>query len=360
MLIQRKELNFEGQNIFVDIDVHLKSWTVSIFSETIQHKRITQPPTPAILVNYLHKNFPGATYHSAYEAGFSGFWIHYELIASGINNIVVNPADIPTSQKEEVYKDDPVDSRKIARALRAGLLDCIYIPAEEDLQDRSLVRTRSIIVRDLIRIKLRINSFLYFYGIEYSHEFSSHHKHWSNSFMRWFKQDIAFKYESGKLSFELLISEAERKREQLLDIAKKVRTLAKSEKYKYQMELLLSIPGIGFISAITLLTELNNILRFKSTDHLASFVGLIPMSHSSGEKESKGEISFRGQKILKSILVESSWIASRKDPALNLSYNTYARRMEANKAIIRIARKLLNRIYFVLKNQQKYEFCIVK
>lgn len=247
------------------------------------------------------------------------------MIASGINNIVVNPADIPTSQKEEVYKDGPVDSRKIARALRAGLLDCIYIPTEEDLQDRSLVRTRSIIVRDLIRIKLRIKSLLYFYGIEYPPKFSSHHKHWSNSFMRWLKQDTAFKDESGKLSFELLISEAERKREQLLDITKKVRTLAKSEKYKYQMELLLSIPGIGFISAITLLTELNNILRFKSTDHLASFVGLIPMSHSSGEKESKGEISFRGQKILKSILVESSWITSSKDPALNLSYNTYTR-----------------------------------
>lgn len=360
MLTQRKELNFEGQNIYIGIDVHLKSWTVSIFTETIQHKRFTQPPSVTALANYLHKNFPGATYYSAYEAGFSGFWIHYELESMGINNTVVNPADVPTSQKEEVYKDDPVDSRKIARALRAGLLDCIHIPTEEDLQDRSLVRTRSMVVRELSRIKLRIKSFLYFYGIEYPPEFSSHHKHWSNGFIRWLKEDITLKYESGRTSLELLVQEAEGKRKQLLDITNKVRALGKTDKYKAQMDLLLSIPGIGFISAITILTEIGNILRFKSTDHLAGFVGLIPMSHSSGEKESKGEISFRGQKVLKSILVESSWIASRKDPALNLSYNTYVRRMEANKAIIRIARKLLNRIYSVLKYKKKYEFCVVK
>lgn len=360
MLSQRKELNFEGQNIYIGIDVHLKSWTVSIFTETIQHKQITQPPVPAILADYLHRNFPNATYYSAYEAGFSGFWIHYELLSLGINNIVVNPADIPSSQKEEVYKDDLVDSRKIAKSLRANILECIHIPSEESLQDRSLVRTRSMVVQELIRIKLRIKSFLYFYGINYPAEFSSPHKHWNNGFMKWLKEDVLLKYETGRTSLELHVLEAENKRKQLLEITNKVRALGKTEKYKTQMELLLSIPGIGFISAITILTEVGDILRFKNTDHLAGFVGLIPMSHSSGEKESKGEISFRGQKVLKSILVESSWIASRKDPALSLSYNTYARRMEANKAIIRIARKLLNRIYSVLKNQRKYEFCVVK
>lgn len=360
MLTQRKELNFEGQNIYIGIDVHLKSWTVSIFTETIQHKRFTQPPSVETLVNYLQKNFPGANYYSAYEAGFCGFWIHYKLTSMGINNIVVNPADVPTTQKEQVYKDDPVDSRKISRSLQSGMLECIHIPTPETLQDRSLVRTRHMLIRDLVRIKLRLKSFLYFYGVNYPEPFSNPAKHWSNSFMRWLKEDVILEYESGKMSLNLLILEAEEKRKKLLEITRSIRKLFQSEKYKSQMELLLSIPGIGFISAIILLTEFENVERFKNTDHLAGYVGLIPMSHSSGEKENKGELSFRGKKILKSTLIESAWIASRKDPALCLSYNTYVKKMEANKAIVRIARKLLNRIYFVLKNQKKYVFCTVR
>lgn len=72
MLMQRKELSFEGQNIFIGIDVHLKSWTVSIFTEKLFHKTFTQPPKVESLKKYLDFNFPNANYYSVYEAGFSG------------------------------------------------------------------------------------------------------------------------------------------------------------------------------------------------------------------------------------------------------------------------------------------------
>ena len=103
---QNLELNFEGQNIYAGIDVHLKSWTVTVLTEYITHKTFTQPPSAQILFNYLHENFPGATHYSAYEAGFSGYWTHYQLLSLGINNIVVNPANIPTTQKELFQKSD--------------------------------------------------------------------------------------------------------------------------------------------------------------------------------------------------------------------------------------------------------------
>ena len=70
-------------------------------------------------------------------------------------------------------------------------------------------------------------------------------------------------------------------------------------------------------------------------------------------------MTFRGQKILKSMLVESAWVAVRIDTALSLSYNTYIKRMQPNKAIIRIARKLLNRMYYTLKNKRPYQTGIV-
>jgi transposase len=119
MQTQITGLNFEGQNVYVGIDVHLKSWTVSIFNEHLFHKTFTQPPEAKSLSEYLRRNFPKANYHSVYEAGFSGFVAHTRLQQMGINNIVVNPADVPTTQKEQLQKDDPTDSRKLARSLRA-------------------------------------------------------------------------------------------------------------------------------------------------------------------------------------------------------------------------------------------------
>ena len=359
MQSQRRELNFNGQNVFIGIDVHLKSWTVSIYTEELFHKKFTQPARVDVLFNYLDRNFPNATYYSVYEAGFSGFWAHYELMEMGISNIVVNAADVPTSQKEKLHKDDKVDSMKLARSLRNGELKAIYIPQLATLNERSLVRYRATVVKDMTRLKLRIKSFLYFYGINYPPQFEKRNTHWSNRFMRWLKEDIKLSHFVGQEAFNLLIRQAEEQRALLLDTTRKVRELSRTEKYDHNMKLLCSIPGIGPITGVTLLTEIVDISRFRNTDHLASFVGLIPGSHSSGEKEKNTEMTFRGHDFIKRSLIESSWIAAGRDPALNMAYHKYVQRMDANKAIIRIARKLLNRIYFVLTKQQEYVTGIV-
>jgi transposase len=96
-----KKLDFEGESIFIGIDVHKKQWNVCIMSAYREHKTFVQPPDPAVLGRYLRNNFPGATYHSAYEAGFCGFWIHEALKREGIDNIVINPADVPTTDKKK-------------------------------------------------------------------------------------------------------------------------------------------------------------------------------------------------------------------------------------------------------------------
>jgi len=74
MQTQKTGLDFKGQNIFVGIDVHLKSWAVTILTENLVHKTFTQPASADTLLNYLERNFPGGDYYSVYEAGFSGFW----------------------------------------------------------------------------------------------------------------------------------------------------------------------------------------------------------------------------------------------------------------------------------------------
>jgi transposase len=113
--VQRKELDFKGQNIYVGIDVHLKSWSVTVLSEHSVLKKFSQNPDAESLHKYLTGNYPGAKYNSGYEAGFCGFWIHRRLVELGINNIVVNPADVPTMSKEKLRKTDAVDCGKLAR-----------------------------------------------------------------------------------------------------------------------------------------------------------------------------------------------------------------------------------------------------
>ena len=352
---QSNTLNFEGQNIYVGIDVHLKSWTVSILSEHLHHKTFVQPPSPEALSSYLHSHFPNGNYLSAYEAGFSGFWAHYKLVAMGIQNIVVNPADVSTSQKERLQKTDAVDSRKIARSLRSNELTAIHVPCRETLEVRTLLRSRDALVRDLARMKQRIKAFLYYYGIDYPEEFRHSGTHWSRAFMNWLRNGIHMDTEEGSAGLSLLLDSVESQRRLLLEATRKLRTLSRSDGYATDYELLRSVPGIGMITALSLLAELEDIRRFANSDRLAGYIGLVPTSHSTGEKDNKGEMTFRGQMQLRSKLIECAWFAARIDPALNMAFSKLTRRMEPNKAIVRIARKLLNRIFYVLKYKRRYK-----
>ena len=356
---QRNELNFKGENIYIGIDVHLKSWSVTILTESNYHKTFNQPPEPVKLRNYLKLHFPGAFYHSAYEAGFSGLWAHYELVSLGIHNIVINPADVPTTGKEKMHKSDSVDSRKIARSLRANELKCIHIPNQLTLEDRSLVRMRISVVRDLSRLKQRIKMMLHFYGVKIPVVFANDTRI-SKCFVRWLREEGAMTKGINKDAFLFLIDEFESKKQSLLTITRMVTRLSKEERFGKNMKLIRSIPGIGLITGITFLVEIEDIARFHSNDKFAGFIGLVPSCHSSGEKDNKGEMTPRRQENMRTALIESAWIAARIDPVLTLAFNKYCRRMEVNNAITRIARKLANRIYFVLTKQTEYVCGVVQ
>ena len=76
-------------------------------------------------------------------------------------------------------------------------------------------------------------------------------------------------------------------------------------------------------------------------------------------QEKTGRVTPRANKFLRKALIESSWVAARNDPALSLAFNKLCERMKPNEAIIRIAKKILNRIRFVMKNKTKYVPCVV-
>lgn len=353
-----KQLDFKGQDIFVGLDTHLKNWRVSIIVGESVYKTFSQDPCPETLRNYLFKNFPNANYYSAYEASFCGFKIHRNLVSLGIKNIVVNPADIPTTDKERKQKEDSRDSRKIAKQLSQKDLTAIYIPEVEIEGDRSFIRYRKTLTKEITRTKNRIKSQLYYFGMEIPTQFSGK-KYWSKRFTSWL-QEIELPTESAKMSLTGHMEMAELLRKKQYSITKEIRKLSEKKIYKENYNLLLSVPGVSSLTAMVILTEFGDITRFKNLDNLCSFIGLVPMTHSTGENERTGDITVRRNKILRTAIVESSWIAIRNDPALMLAYQKLIKRMEPQKAIIRIAKKLVNRILYVLKNKKVYVQAVVK
>jgi len=339
------------------LDVHKKSWSVSIYSNHFEHKTFTQPPNVDKLVTYLKRTFPGAAYYSVYEAGYSGFWVHDQLKQQGIKCMVVNPADVPTKDKEKTTKTDRVDSRKLARSLRNGELEGIYVPSRIKIEDRSLVRTRQSMVRKQTRCKNQIKSIVSFYGIPIPEEMEN--RRWSRRFISFIEQ-IRMEKTSGDFALKAHLDELLHLREIIAHLNKAIAQLAKTEQYHPQVQLLKTVPGISTLTAMILLTELSEISRFKTLDKLASYVGLIPNTNASGEKDHKNTLTKRRNSQLRALLIESSWVAVRKDPALMLSFNRLSTRMKKTKAIIPIARKLLNRIRYVLKNQKPYLPAVVE
>lgn len=341
-------LSFKDQDIFLGLDVHLKNWTVTLRLNRLELKTFSMNPNPDQLYRYMNKNYPDGNYFSVYEAGFCGYWIHRKLSQLGFKNIIVNPADIPTTHKEKDQKRDPLDSRKLARELENGSLKGIYVPTEQQQAARSLSRLYHKAVKDRTRIKNAIKSFLQFQGIEIPGNDKIHH--WSGRFIHWLKS-ISFVDQENSYYLNSLLDNLQYKRKQTLDIIRFMKKISKNNRI---IECLKTITGIGFLTAFTLYAELIDIKRFMGLDHLASYIGLIPSITSSDEHEINRGLTYRQNKRLRSQLIESAWVAVRHDPALTQSYNKYLQRMSKQKAIVRIAKKLLNRIRYVWLNEKEY------
>ena len=158
---------------------------------------------------------------------------------------------------------------------------------------------------------------------------------------------------SGQDAFSNLIRSYEYHREQILILSRQIRL--RIREYDNELySLLKTISGIGPLTSSALITELGDINRFPHIDHLSSFVGLIPRVKQSGESSYSGGITFRCNEYLRTLLIEASWQAIRQDPALMQYYHEHLINNKGQKVIIKVARKLLNRVRYVMKNRQPY------
>ena len=188
--MQSNKISFKGQKIFVGIDVHAKSWKVAIAPEVGFVKGHSQKPSAKELFDFLKKNYPDGEYFAVYESGFSGFSTYYALTDVGIDCIVIHAADVPTTQYEEVMKTDRIDAAKLARSLKAGQLKGNYVPEKQYIDDRSVVRIRRTIQKQLSGYKSRVKHLLHCHGVEMPERFSKIQTHWSRAFITWLMNDV--------------------------------------------------------------------------------------------------------------------------------------------------------------------------
>src|SRR4029434_7433600 len=157
-------LSYTGERVYVGIDVHKATYTVTCVCQRRIVKTATVPADPASLAVSLSRRFPGATLSSAYEAGFSGFVLHRALTQAGITNIVVHPASVAVAANDK-GKTERRDAKKLAIDLADSRLRGISIPTEAEALARLLPRTRAQLVEHRATMTRQIKAKLHPLGL---------------------------------------------------------------------------------------------------------------------------------------------------------------------------------------------------
>jgi transposase len=347
----QNSIDFKGQKFHVGLDVHKKSWAVTVRSKGIQVAHFTQPPCADTLARYLQRNFPGGSYYSAYEAGFCGTGIHEQLCKLGINNIIVHAADIPATDKQKKNKTDLHDSRAIVQHLEKGNLHGIYVLSREQQELRSVFRLREGKVKDVTRANNRLKSSMMYFGIVLPESISKK-EYLSLRVLAWLN-NYEMASPAGRITLQQYAEELKYQRKQLCQITKLLRKQIQAVHLK-SYEYALSVPGIGSITGMGMLAEIADFNRFEDPDEYCSMLGLCPWPDSSGDTIKTKGMQPRCNRHLRPLLIEASWTAIGKSPAWFAYYSKHAVK-DSKKAIVKVARKLALTVRAVIIKGQPYQ-----
>lgn len=336
--------------VYIGLDIHKKTWTVSIQTDLFFHKTYSMPSKISDLEEYVNKNFHDHEVYLVYEAGCCGFSAARYFLNLGWNVLVVNPADVKTGDKERYQKTDSLDSKNLSNQLKSGTLKGINIPTEEEDQFKSLARHRTQVTKKLKSTKLQIKSLLLFYAIEIPQEYDN--SNWSNGFIEWLEK-LSFSSTCGDFALQGKIRILKFMKSEYLEVANQMRAYCRKY-HKEDYNLLRSIPGIGGFLASVIIAECGDLRRFNTEGQFASFVGIVPGIHNSGGSEKCLGITPRSRSQLRSYLIEAAWIAVRKDLEMQQYFRKHQGKNQKN-IIVKVAHKMTRRILSVIKMKTPYQ-----
>jgi len=275
--------------------------------------------------------------------GNSGYF--YDRIKEKVKEVVlVNPLEFKAISSS-TKKTDKNDARVISRHLVAGMLPRVRYMEEKERELRSIINLRDNYVKDKNGYKTRIDNILSAIG----------------------KEDIRGKKGSEKYEAkieELEISQIRKKEikslikqiqgleEAIKELSEEINRIGKEKEYHKSLK---SITGIGDLSATIIENAIVDIEDFEDEKKLCAYAGLVPRVKDSGGKQRRGKITKKGNKLLRTILVQAATTATRYENVLREFYLRLKKNKGHGRAIVATARKLLVIIYYTLKNKIVYE-----
>lgn len=284
------------------------------------------------------------------EATRNWYWEVELLEECGLAVKLANPQKVRLIAEAKV-KTDKVDAWTLAHLERTGFLPEAYIPPREVRDQRELLRYRLALVGIGTSLKNRVHALLDKLGIRQS--FTDLFGKGGREFLAALQlRDVYRKTLDGYLA-SLDFVEA-----QVKQATRDIRVTLKADP---RATVLMTIPGVGQLTAYLLLSEIGNIDRFLSAKKLCAYSGLVPRTYQSGEHCYSGAITRQGNRYIRYAMVEAAQLAHKRDPALGYFYDRLKRTKGTAKARVAVARKLLVAVYHVLKYGEHYRYnCLTK
>jgi transposase len=313
--------------------------TMNEKGEIVSQKKL---PSNGEIVDFL-KSF-GESMEIAIEATPSWYWLYDHLEDEGFEVKLSHPLKTKAIAYAKV-KTDKVDSATLAHLLRSNLLPLSYVPEKPVRLNRELLRYRASLVKIQTGVKNKIHTILAKNNV--SHDYSD----------LFGKEGMTFLHslslpENYKIALEGYLDVLDAVREEIRAASKKVQQLAEEDR---DALLLMSIPGMGYYSALLTTSEIGDVKRFRSAKQLCAYAGLVPSTHASGNTCFHGHITKQGSRWLRWILIEAAIHAVKRPGVLRRFYFKIERKKGGQIAKVATARKLLEWIYHILRDGRTYQ-----
>ena len=329
--------------LYAGLDVHRKTTYISVIDEMGNQVRKSNLVSDEKSILDFLSDFDQKP-KLAMESTSAWYWLYDALVDAGYEVLVANPKKNKAIASSKI-KNDKVDSHMLAQLLRSDMLPTVYVSSLEMRALKELLRHRVRLVNDAIRFKNRIHNLLAKNNIQ-----APVKDVFSKKGMVFLSQLKLPDYH--QMAFETYLMHLEVLNASIREWDAKVKQCAAEND---QAKLLMSIPGIGPIGAMTILAEIGDVSRFKSHRQLASYAGLVPSLDSSAGKHRLGSITKQGSPWLRRSLVESAQVVGRlKGKRLNLYFRSKITKAGYKKAVIATAHRLLTFAYYVLRDQRPY------
>jgi transposase len=274
-------------------------------------------------------------------------WHVYDLLAPLVERVLVaNPIKVKQIAQARV-KTDIRDTLILARLLAANLVPDVWVPALHVRQLRQLLSQRRQFVETHTQIVNRMHSV--------AHRHHLHHpagKRFNEKNTVWQKDKRLSQIEQFQLGLEM--ENRVYIEQQINKIGKEVAKMSHQKPWAQDMTYLMQLPGFGIITGMTVLAAIGEVQRFECARHLASYSGLTPGLEQSGTKYREKGITKEGRKELRWAMVEVAQRAVKSDPVWKTRFQEMLKRMHRNQAIVAIARRLLELVWYVLTRRQPY------